>query len=222
MNEVKITYETLFDLLRREKAKEELQELDETFYTDVMIYLKGKQSLLENKGSESGLFGASESEKVRVQILNVKKIIKELYEKRERKIIRLAINRSKTGSELINTTTLLANEKKFFGEVLEVLNNNRSDVLKKLLYFEKYDVPMPISVPEPEIEEPSVVDKKEESSDEKDDYDIKVKVKFTGEVPKFVGKKLEVYGPYTEGDEAELPEIIANILINKGRAEKNK
>ncbi|MFH1770219.1 MAG: hypothetical protein ABH828_01545 [archaeon] len=234
MNEVKITYETLFDLLRREKAKEELQELDESFYMDVMIYLKGKQSLLDIKGSESELFGASESEKVRTQIMNVKKIIKELYERREKKIIQLAINKSKTDSDLINTTSLLENEKKFFAEVLKVLNSNRSDVLKKLLHFENQKIPVPVSksnsktesvVEQMEESEEPVIDEKVEdaednSSEEKDAYDIKVKVRFTGEVPKFVGKKLEIYGPYKKGDEAELPEIIANILLNKGRAEK--
>ena len=64
--------------------------------------------------------------------------------------------------------------------------------------------------PEPEIQ----------AEEEKDNYNIKIKVKFKAHVPKFVGKMMEIYGPYEEGDEEELPEIIANILVNKDRAEK--
>ncbi|NQU98686.1 DNA replication complex GINS family protein [Candidatus Woesearchaeota archaeon] len=248
MNEVKITYETLFDLLRREKDREELQELDETFYSDVLVYLNQKQSMLEKNGAQSGLFGASEEEKTRIQIQNIKKIVKELYEVRERKIIRIAVNKSKTGSTLTNTTAMLPTEKTFFNEVLEVLNSNRDSVLKNVLFFENGEIrvtPKPAPVDEKKEDEPpkeevsEEVEKEEEEKEEPetepvekeeevkqeeagDDYDEKVKVKFTGEVPKFLGKKLEVYGPFKEGDEAEVPRIIANILINKGKVEEIK
>jgi len=35
-----------------------------------------------------------------------------------------------------------------------------------------------------------------------------------------LSKKLGVYTPFKKGDEAELPKIIANILINKDKAEE--
>ncbi|MFH1589094.1 MAG: hypothetical protein ABIB43_00825 [archaeon] len=262
MAEVKITYETLFDLLRREKSREELQELDKSFYSDVLVYLKGKQSLLGNKGSQAEMFGASESEKVKIQIQNIKKMIKEIFEKRERKVMLLATNKSKTGSTLTNTTAMLEEEKVFFENFLKVLNQNREQVLKPIIFFEnnkglkteaiseptmesepiveqmqsqpelepeqkvsfdtevqsdtEQSVPEPVQEPEP-IPEPEVGIKTSQPTDE---YDIKVKVKFTAEIPKFIGKRLEEYGPYKEGDTAELPQIIANILINKNRAEK--
>lgn len=263
MNEVKITYETLFDLLKIEKDRDELQELDDTFYSDVMHYLTQKLSLINQEGTQSGLFGASESEKTKIQVLNIKKIVKELYERRGTKIIRLAINKSKTGSNLTNTVAMLPEEKIFFAEILLVLNKNRLAVLQKILCFNnglnQQSKPMqtaPVVDEKPNLEPPkdaiaelekeevsvelasstanevSTADEiktesqteetpKEESiktQEPKDEYDIKIKVKFLGEVPKFVGKKLEVYGPYTKGDTAELPKIIANILINKQRA----
>lgn len=269
MSEVKITYETLFDLLRREKDREELQELDENFYEDVMSYLQQKHSLLEGKGSQSELFGASESEKVKIQIQNIKKIVKDLYERRESKILRLAVNTSKTGSEIVDTTAMLPEEKKFFKEALSVLNQNRKDVLARVLLFDSYRGDKIVGSPKPvsqmqekpknlesdakEKEPGSTTEKeatqeqtntdedkqaskesdvaenaeKDSSSQEKSenkqapdkDYEKKVKVKFTGSVPKFVGKQLEVYGPYEEGDAAEVPRIIANILLKKKRVE---
>jgi len=37
--QVRITYETLYELLRREKSNDELQKLDESFFRDVIEYL---------------------------------------------------------------------------------------------------------------------------------------------------------------------------------------
>ena len=41
-------------------------------------------------------------------------------------------------------------------------------------------------------------------------------------MPKFVGRDLEVYGPFEEEDIANLPGEIADILILKNRAEEIK
>jgi len=137
MAEVKITYETLFDLVRREKSREELQELDSEFYSDIMQYLSSKYSLLKKDGEQAGLFGASESEKVKIQIQNIKKLVKSLYDRRAVKLIRLAINRSKVGVGISNTIAMLPQEKVFFQEVLGVLERQRKDILNKMLYFEQ-------------------------------------------------------------------------------------
>ena len=50
--------------------------------------------------------------------------------------------------------------------------------------------------------------------------ELKKRVLITHPVPKFVGKELEVYGPFNPDEEAELPSEIADILINKGRAKE--
>jgi len=243
MTEVKITYETLFDLLRREKTREELQELDKTFYSDVVAYMQAKQSLIDNKGSQAELFGASESEKIKLQIQNIKKIVKELYDRRVSKIMKLGMNRSKAGGGISNTVAMLPEEKTFFDETLLLLNKNREDILNQILFFEKLESRVSLkkdfveakkefskvkSASEEETNEE--IDEDEGTSEEKDskeqesddDYDIKVSVRFKDKVPKFVGKKLETYGPFEEGDEAELPRIIAKILINKDKAEETQ
>lgn len=46
------------------------------------------------------------------------------------------------------------------------------------------------------------------------------KVRFTSECPEFTGTDLESYGPFEEGDEAELPEDNAEIVVNRGTAEE--
>ena len=46
---VAITYETLFDILRMEKRREDLQELQKTFFQDAVHYLKQKKERLSQK-----------------------------------------------------------------------------------------------------------------------------------------------------------------------------
>ena len=48
----------------------------------------------------------------------------------------------------------------------------------------------------------------------------KKKIRFTHAVPKFVGRELEVYGPFESSEIIELPLELAKILIDKGRAEE--
>jgi hypothetical protein len=45
-----------------------------------------------------------------------------------------------------------------------------------------------------------------------------MRVKFVAEVSKFAGTNLEEYGPFKPEDVAEVPEQIANILINSQKA----
>ena len=44
--EVAITFETIYEILRREKNKEDLQRIDNDFFQDVLNYLKEKQQIL--------------------------------------------------------------------------------------------------------------------------------------------------------------------------------
>jgi DNA replication initiation complex subunit (GINS family) len=97
MVDIRINYETLFDLLRREKNREELQSLDKDFYEQVLAYLREKKDSLSKKEDE--LFVSAEREKLKIQFQNIRRIIKELYEKREKKIINMATSRARTGSE---------------------------------------------------------------------------------------------------------------------------
>jgi len=56
---------------------------------------------------------------------------------------------------------------------------------------------------------------------ENDENSVTTKlVRFLHPVPKFVGRELEVYGPFEREDIANLPKEIAEVLIIKGRAEE--
>jgi len=130
--EINITYETLFELLRREKNREELQKLDDNFFSDVVNYLKDKKSALELPKND--IFAAEERRKAENQLGNIKNILKEIYEKREKKIMHMALDMSRTSvgilnSEIIDTSNMLKEEKELFDCLVQNLNNIRKGVL---------------------------------------------------------------------------------------------
>jgi len=209
---INITYETLFDILRAEKEKNELQKLDPSFFQYVVDYLKEKLSILEGREGQSELFSAEERRKTRIQLENIQKILKELYERREKKIVNLALDKSKTKSSLIDTSALLKEEYSLFNLLVFMLDSYRENVLMNVLAAK-----IPVIEKKEEKKEELKPEKAETEAAETKDTLL---VRFVHAVPKFVGKELEEYGPSEEEDVASLPAEIARILINKGRAEK--
>ena len=220
--EVNITHETLFEILRREKNREELQKLDDSFFSDLISYLQEKQDILRRQEDKSDIFSFDEKKKVEKQLDSVMRILTQLYERRERKIINMALMQSRTHSSVGSSGTLLKEEHLLFSDLLSTLKSYRSGILQKI---------MASSLPAIS-----------ESSYEKQSQDCSPKlavgggqtsaaapnipvsgtkmVRFTHPIPKFVGSELEVFGPFEEEDVASLPAKIADLLIEKGRAEE--
>jgi len=142
MVDIRITYETLFDLLRREKNREELQELDKDFYEQVLAYLKEKKSDLTKKGDE--LFASAEREKLKIQFQNIRRIVKELYERREKKIIIIAMSKARTGSDVIDTSALLPSERQYFEEQVALFVKYKEKVLDTIIEVRELDEKSPI------------------------------------------------------------------------------
>ena len=125
--DVIITYESLYELLRREKSRPELQSLDNTFFKDVLKYLEEKKAIVESQGKKDSIFGNLEVEKTKKQLESIKKIIKEIYEKRESKIMQSALSSSRTDSSN-NFDTMLPEERIFYNELTAVFNSFRDSI----------------------------------------------------------------------------------------------
>ena len=205
--EVNITYETLFEILKRERDTADPQKLEPNFFSDFVGYLNEKKDML---GKEGTLFSYDEKKKVEKQIENAKRIIKEIYERREKKILNIALLKSRTKSNVIDTSSLLENEKRFLDEVVKVLDVFRKDVINNIIDG-KHALEITMQKEE--------TDKKD--TELKEGKSTKL-VRFLYSVPKFVGKELEEYGPFAEEDIANLPAEIADVLIGKERAEEIK
>ena len=132
MDNIKITLETLYDILRNEKKREDLQKLESTFFIDVISYMREKQAFLATKKDEDDLFASGEKAKLEYEIRSIKRILKEIYEKREKKILDIALNRSRTGSEIIDTSAMLREEKEFYERILDTLDKFRQGIIMNL------------------------------------------------------------------------------------------
>lgn len=203
MAEVIITYETLYEILRREKGREELSGLDPHFYRDVVTYLIEKQAILDN--DTSSLFAKEEAKKTTILMENIKKIIKEIYTIREKKLLSMAHDTVKVKEIIIDTTQMLPQEKTLYEKLVKELKNNRTGTLQKVL----------------KLETPETIEEKQEEKpkDLKTDSSSGQLIRFMQEVPKFMGTDLQVYGPYQPEDMAKLPAEIAQLLIRKEKAE---
>lgn len=223
--DVVLTYETLFDLLRKEKGREELQTLPLTFYRQVVAYLTEKRGEVEKAG---GLH-SSTAQRALVQYRNVEKILRELFERRERKIIEMALNRARTERDIINTAALLPEEARFFNDLTDRFKCFRSDLLVPVL---ESRLPVDVAAELPPTSEsvsesseservtPASVPDAHPDTRQLDASRESYRVKFLTSVPRFLGLKGEVHGPFSEGDEAELPGKIASLLVRKRRAEE--
>jgi len=220
--EIPVTYETLFDLLRREKNAEELQKLDRNILANIVGYLRDKQNMLAAPQSQL----LHEREKTEHQLKNIRRIIKEIYDRRETKIINMAINKARTQSNIINTEALLEHEKKLYEEFNSVLDAFRKSILNNVVTAK-----LPESITETkELKKSSAgqLEGREKPLDiKKDVSDIQSEekeeknrtIRFLSPIPRFVGPNLETYGPFEEDEITTLPERIAHVLIEKNRAE---
>ena len=195
MAEEVITYEMLYDILRRERTRQEIQKLDNNLFEDINKYIIEKTKILADLKTKSSIFAQKEIEKTDKQLNNIKKIVKEIYDKRESKILQLALSSAKT-DKIQDNQSLLPEEKPISDDLNKILKENRERLLNKILE---------------ENIKPKVIKSGQES--------IKL-VRILNPIPKFIGDDLNEYGPFEEEYIASLPIRIAELLIKNHRAEE--
>lgn len=201
-----ITYEALYEILRLEKYKVELQKIDQDFLEKVVRYIREKNISIDSQKLKDSVFAPLSVKKTKKQVENAQRIMKELYEKRESKIIQLALLFSRTKNDLKFADCLLEPEKKFFEELVEIFDKYRENVLYKIIEGRNPN----------QNSEPKILKTFEEAT-----VDNKT-VKITADLPEFMGDEMEIYGPFTEGQIVNLPRKIADLLIQNSRAEENE
>jgi len=230
-----ITYESLFEALRREKAKEELQKLDFDFYKKIKRYIAEKsQARLVNVPND--VFLEIERENIERQITNIKKLVKELFERREKKIINMALNKSRINNIIIDTSCLLEEEVPFFEALLNVFNNAKQTILINTLSPEidsvskekeekeklTNDSNIEISDSKTKNLKSSAQSQEDETKKESGNSGNVATVRMLCNVQAFVGPNIETYGPFEENEVVQLPEEVCTVLINTGKAVKIK
>lgn len=194
-----ITYENIYEILRHEKYKKELHKLDKDFIEKVAKYINEKKIILQGYEIKDSVFASQSISKTKKQLENIQIILKELYEKREGKIIQMALFNSRTNSQLQNDDILLDEEKKLYDSMINILNESRNSILNAVFEIKN--------------------EHKTYLTIEKINHKL---VKFIETVPKFMGENMLVYGPFNPEDKADIPEKIADILIKNNKAEECK
>ena len=200
--EIIITYETLYELLRREKTRPELQILEPKFFRDVTHYIQEKNEILKSQQEKDSIFAPIEAKKTKKQVEQIQKILKELYEKRESKITQLALIASRTDQEK-NMASMLPEEAELYKEIIKHLNLARKGILYNLL-----------SGKLPEIEKPKDIKTLNQPKNKN-----KI-IRITNPIPKFMGLDLKTYGPLEKEDILNINYEVADLLIKKEKAEE--
>ncbi len=201
-----ITYETLYELLRKEKTSQELQQLDKNFFEKLLNYLQEKQKLLESH-ERKGAIVTINTREAQKEFETIKRMFRELYERRENKIIMLATFSSRSKMQE-KPSLMLDEEKKMFSQLVKLLDSFRDGIVENIVSLK------PISLEEPP--------KSIKTDHEEEALETMKFVRFIQPVPKFIDKDLNVYGPFEQEDVANIPRKIADILIGNKRAEEVK
>ena len=186
-----ITHEAIYEILVKEKARQDLQKIDPEFFNQLSKYLEEKELILKSQKEKDSF--PEEIKKTEKQLKTITQLSNEITERRKRKILDLALLNSRTPTA-IKEKNLLQNEEILYDSILATLkqfsiNNSKEEEAKVL--------------------------KNEDS-----ESNSTTLVRFIHSVPRFVGTDNNIYGPFIKEDIANLPEKTSQILISKKRAEK--
>lgn len=179
-----ITYQDIYDLVRKEKYSEELQSLPKSFFKEVAVYINDKKEIVSK---EHDMFSEAII-KTKKQLDNTVEMIKELVLRRKKKILNLAFIASETGISKKDFDNMLPYEKELFQTVTQQLEKIGKDITNGL------------------------------NGTEEKEFKNKL-IKFKIDIKSFLDTNGNVLGPFKEGEIANLPVEIAQILIQDSKAE---
>ncbi len=185
-----LSYNDLFEYLRKEKYGEQLQKLANDFvsgFTEFMVELTKGFSKDEDSFLDDSLI-------VKKQHENSIAIFKELMLRRKRKILNLVFVAAETGVMKKDFEDMLSFEKNLFEVLVEKVSSADKE-LSKLMNGNG---------------------KKSKSSKKISGK----KVKLLDKVEEFVGLSGDAVGPFEKDTVAELDSQVAEILIESGKAEE--
>jgi len=110
-----ITYNDLYEALRKERYAEQLQPLSKKFVKDVAVYLEEKKA--ESSG-DGDIFSETVT-KTKKQFENAISMFKELMLRRKKKILNIVFIAAETGLSKRDSENMLPFEKTLFEEIMK-------------------------------------------------------------------------------------------------------
>ena len=113
-----LTYNDIYEALRKEKYSEQLQQLPKRFLIDVSEYFQQKKDMGER---QQDLFSAAIL-KTKKQFENAVSIFKELMMRRKKKLLNLAFVAAETGISKRDYENMMEFEKEMFDEIMKSID----------------------------------------------------------------------------------------------------
>lgn len=123
-----ITYNDIYEALRKERYSEQLQPLIKDFVKEVSDYLKDKEVIISGN---KDLF-SEELLKNKKQLENAVSIFKELMLRRKKKLLDLAFVSAETGISKRDFDNMLSFEKDTFEKIMKAINEGDKKMEKTL------------------------------------------------------------------------------------------
>ena len=200
------TFDDIAELARTEKYSTDLQQIKLDDLKKIREYFDGKRSMLAKQIKNTEFYDKSKKEKLRFEIENARRALKDFYERREKKIISRAQFAARTNFKLKDTTNMLSAEEKFYNAVLAGLASFEKDFY---LQFTRHAEPAPA---------PAVMPEEKQQHEISSVKIILKSIKLLDNIPELIGPDLKAYGPFVTDQTASVPEDIAMLLINQGKA----
>ncbi len=115
-----ISYNELYELLRKEKYSETLQLLPKQFISEFKEYLNDKKEIIS---TDSNFFSDSVM-KTKKQIENAASIFREIMLKRKKKILNLVLVAAETGIMKRDYENMLSNEQEVFDKLVKTFEES--------------------------------------------------------------------------------------------------
>lgn len=123
-----ITYNELYDALRRERYSEQLQPIPKNFIKEVAVYFKDKKEIVNQKTDDF----SDAIIKTKKQFENSIAIFRELILRRKKKILELAFVAAETGISKRDFENMLKVEKEAFDSIMSSLEICEKKIEKQL------------------------------------------------------------------------------------------
>ncbi len=119
-----ITYNDIYEALRKEKYAEQLQKIDRKFILDVAEYLREKKELSQKEGD---MF-SEVIIKTKKQVENAISIFRELMLRRKKKILQLAFIAAETGISKSDFDSMMDFEKEMFDKIVKSMEHTDREI----------------------------------------------------------------------------------------------
>lgn len=207
-----LSYRTLRKIQQAEKQSPQITQINKAFYQDVTTFLKQIQQRMKNeKKPQKQMLLAEESQ-------NIEKIIRNIYEQREKKIILAAIAKARGANP--NIKSLVTEERNLFDQLYQNIISVRKDLLFSMSEENTNDTLSEPDVKEEDEQSHSQPNKNREQSEVEKNLVVANSnpiLRIKEDIPSFIGTDDNTY-TLNKGDIISLPSDMAKMLTDKNVA----